>query len=564
MKKIPFINAVSKLALLSAVGLLVACSSGDNDPVGASISGTIFAAAVNGAQVSVIDGSGNEVAAPVPTNDDGEYTLTIPHGSLNQGLYIKSIGGSFTDEATGLNGNAGEMLAFVAAIKNGDSVSVTPGSTIIATLIAKGGKTLAEAQTAFADAFGYAPDASIVPLNATVAPVDGASEEAKLAGLRAATFSQLAMDLGLSQNDQFDLFDALAKDLSDGELNGVDASDVVVTVGAVTLKADIHSSFSQALTGFRASGNNQSGLTPNKIGHVPFAKVAMTNRYKIEYLPGAMDAQTGKTEFKLRITKNSDESAATGLTPGMMPMMNMEAHSHSSAKGSCIEDGSTGIYDCTMYYVMGSVMGSGDSMGYWMLTVKPVMDESAKFYPLVKHMAMGGTSLVKLKGQSGDMVPGMTTSEMQRTYLLFKDGFSGMGNDRIFNLYIATRENMMSYPAVFAGATLNECAVDSDKCKTAHQLNANTMTVEVSTDASAWVGATDVGNTGHWTATGLTGLVDDAEGKIYVRLTINDEVKTTNGKDEEVVTVDGTPILDSNGNEIPNKYATFTITPGGM
>ena len=153
MKKTSFINTASKLALFSAVGLLVACSSGSDDPVDASISGTIFAAAVSGADVTVTDGT-NTVAGPVTINAAGEYSLVIPHGSLNQGLYIKSSGGSFIDEATTLNGTAGEMLAYVAAgsLKSGSSVSVTPGSTIVANLVAKGGKTLAEAQTAFANA----------------------------------------------------------------------------------------------------------------------------------------------------------------------------------------------------------------------------------------------------------------------------------------------------------------------------------------------------------------------------------------------------------------------------
>jgi hypothetical protein len=559
MKKTSFINTASKLALFSAVGLLVACSSGSDDPVDASISGTIFAAAVSGADVLVTDGT-NTVAGPVKTDTDGKYTLVIPHGSLNQGLYIKSSGGSFKDEATKNPGTAGEMLAYKAAIKNGDSVSVTPGSTIIANLVAKGGKTLAEAQEAFANAFGYTPNTSITPLNATVAPAADASEEAKLAGLRAAAFSQLAMDLGLSQDNQFDLFVALAKDLSDGVLNGIDASGSV-DIGSTgfMLEANIQNRFTTALLNFHNTGlmgdtfgSDQTGLTSDQIGSVPFAGVTLTNTYKIQYVPGAMKAMEGKTEFQLRITDKNSADVASGLTVTMMPMMHMAAHEHSSAMGDCTEIGTTGVYDCTVYYVMASVMSSGASMGYWTLKVMAGgMNESATFYPLVM-MAMGDTTMVKLRGQSGDMVPGMTTPEMKRTYLLFKDGFSGMGDNRTFNLYIATRENMMSYPAVYAGTTLNECAVDSDTCKTAHQLIVNTMTVEVSTDAATWFAADGSSNDGKWSVSDLPGLVDGTEGKIYARITINDEVKTTDGMAPAVV------------NDVDNGYATFTITPGGM
>jgi len=543
MKHISLIKTVSRLALLGTVGLLVACSSSDNDPVDASISGTIFAAAVSGADVTVTDGTNPDVAGPVSTNADGEYALVILHGSLNQGLYIKSTGGSFIDEATGNNGTAGEMLAYVAAIKNGDSISVTPGSTIIANLVMKHGKSLTQAQTLFDAAFGYTPDLSVVPVNATATPSAGASDESVLAGLRAAAFSQLALDLGLSQNDQFALFAALAADLSDDALNGVDASNVAVAVGSTTLKADIQNSFSQALVNFRAGGRNKTGLKPNQIGGVPFAKVVLTDSYKVEYIEGMMKAQIGKTMFKLRITNNNDSNPATGLMVGMMPMMNMENHSHSSAKGDCVEDGTTGVYNCTMYYVMGSVMGNGDSMGYWKLKVNigGMSGESANFYPLVKHMAMGGTALVKLRGQEGDKIPGMGGMAMNRPYLLFRDGsLSGMNDNHTCNLYIATRETMMSYPAVFQGTTLN--------AGTAYELAVTAMTVEVSTDGgTSWTSATGSGN-GKWEATGLTGLTNGTEATIYARLTINGEIKTTDG-------------------EAPagaNDYATFTITPGGM
>ena len=69
----------------------------------------------------------------------------------------------------------------------------------------------------------------------------------------------------------------------------------------------------------------------------------------------------------------------------------------------------------------------------------------------------------------------------------------------------------------------------------------------------------------YWLASGLTGLVDDIESEIHVRLTVNGEVKTTDGTDNELVLDgDGDPALDANGDTIPNKYGSFTVTPGSM
>ena len=163
MKKISIVKTVLKLAMLSAAGLLVACSSSSDDTVAstdASISGAIVAAPVNGADVSVVDGNGNIVAGPVKTNATGQYTVSIPNASLAQDLIVKSTGGTYTDEATGNAGTAGEMYAYTSAnlLSNGSSVSATPGSTIIAHLVMNHNKTMTQAQDAFANAFGYTPD----------------------------------------------------------------------------------------------------------------------------------------------------------------------------------------------------------------------------------------------------------------------------------------------------------------------------------------------------------------------------------------------------------------------
>ena len=552
MKQISIMNAVSKLALVGVTGLLVACgSSSSSTPADASISGIITAAPVNGADVSVVDGNGNIVVEAVKTDANGKYTLVIPNGSLGQDLIIKSTGGTFTDEATLLGGTAGEMYAYASAnsLSNGSSVSATPGSTIVADLVMNHNKTMTQAQEAFANAFGYTPDISLHPADATTTPAAGETNESTLAGFRAAVFSQLAMDLGLSQDDQFEMFAALAKDLSDDVLNGVDASGAVaVGTTVVTLEANIQNLFEIALLNFHASGNNLTALNNAQIGNLPFARLALTTDHQIEYVQtGMMAAMEGKSTFLIRITDRISGDGVPGVVPMLMPIMYMADHKHSTPKLDCVPGVVDGDYDCTVYYLMASQMMDGASMGYWDLKFT-VATEVAHFYPAVM-MAMGDTPKVKLQAQTLGTDKIMTMNgEMNRKYFVFRDGLSGMGDDRTFTMFFASIENMMSYPAVFDGVTLIGIV---DLIVNPLTTFVEVSTVEAPVAPADWIAAVDNGD-GTWSAAAIPGLVDGTAGMIHVRLTVNGEVKTTDGKAPGATAT------------IINEYSTFTITPGGM
>lgn len=546
MKQTSVVKSVLKFAPLAlavscSLTLLSGCSSSDSAPANATISGTIVAAPVNGADVSVVDGNGNVVAGPVKTDATGQYTLSIPTASLAQELIVKSTDGTFKDEATGNAGTAGEMYAYASAnsLSDGSSVSVTPGSAIIADLVMNHNKTMAQAEAAFAAAFGYTPDTSITPADATTAPAADETDASTLAGFRAAVFSQLAMDLGLSQDDQFEMFAALAKDLSDDKLDGVDTSGAIAigTTGK-TLEADIQNRFTMALVNFNASGYNKTGLNNAQIGNLPFAKVALTDTYKIEYVQmGMMDPMEGKSTFQLHITDRVSGADVTDKTPMLMAMMHMATHEHSTPMPvpAVSEDGS-GMYTVTLYYLMPSQMMDGMSMGYWDLKFM-VSGEEAHFYPAVM-MSMGDTAQVRLKGV-GDKIMSMATGTMVgRTYYMFKDSLVAAGMTYDFSVFVAAQESMMSFPAVYNGSTLSG--------------NTLGVTVEISDDDGAsWNSAVDGGN-GIWTVTGLT-LTNGVEDQIRIRLTINDTVY------DEVKTIDGSVAVKD-----ANDYQTFTVTPGGM
>ena len=217
-------NLLWQVLALSGVLALGGCNSSD-DPTSSSsttIEGSIFAAPVAGATVTVFDDNGNEVAGPVSSGADGRYRISIPNVDLASALSFVSNGGTFSDEATAeSNVVAGEMSVYVAAgtLGAGDEVHATPTSTIMHELVMTHEKTPTEAVAAIEGAFGYPVDFSIAPTDATV-PATGASDSEKLAGLRAAGFSQLTADLGLNAADQFVLLAALAEDLSDGALDG--------------------------------------------------------------------------------------------------------------------------------------------------------------------------------------------------------------------------------------------------------------------------------------------------------------------------------------------------------
>ncbi len=577
------------------ITLLVACGGGSGndsnppDTAGSTqntLKGSVFASAIDGASCEVTDSIGNVVSDPFTTSVDGSYSVILPSDRRAEDLIVECSGGTFTDEATGLtNRTAGFMAAHIAGgtANAGNTIHVTPSSTIVHDLISQHGKTAMEATALFTDAFGFSPDYTTAPTDAS-APAHGAGPASLLSGLRAATFSQLANDLGLLSTAQFSLFSALAADLSDGTLDGHNASGAITIDGTSTeLPVDIQNRFVRALVNFR-NGRDASGLANSTIGILPFAKTAMTDNYKIDYLPGMHTAVNGKTEFTLKISDHND-TAQTGLAVSIKPKMNMDGMVHGTAfNGTCDESATTGEYGCTVYYLMPSIMMNDRSMGFWELKVMVSGHdgEHVFFHPSVT-MAMGDTAQVRLKGRDDkisssinheadngtgndhdrntihaavrnhpedDNTGGMTNETEARTYYLFKNALTGMTGNHSFEFFIAAKENMMHYPGVSAGTTLNSGDMD-------YELSIVTMSVEVSTDAINWVTATDHGGHGHsgqWVANNIDGLTDGTEAVLYVRLVVEGEQKTTDG---------ATPNALPATNDANNHYAKFIVTPGG-
>jgi hypothetical protein len=532
-------NFMCLLIVAVAMMSLWACGGGGGDSAPSSatstttIAGSVFASAVSGANVSAKNVNGQTIAGPVISAADGTFSINIPTSSLASDLLIETDNGTFADEASARPTTAGKMAAYIkgGSLKAASTVNITPTSTIIHDLVTKYGLTPDNAGTTFNSAFGYLDDVSITPNNTPLTTTD-TDTQSRLAFLHAAAFSQLTKDLSLTPDKQFDLLAAIAQDLADGVLDGKD-NNVPVTVNSVSLD-DIQCRFANALAAVQNdSTTNKTGITADKIGNLPFGKTELTNTYKIQYVPGMMAAVAGKTSFKLKITKRSDGSAATGLTITLMPKMHMATMSHSAPVDVVTEDSSNpGNYNCTVYYLM----ASGPGMGYWELKTSigsGMTGESATFYPTVGMATGSTTARATLKGINDKIAGSMGAAASPRTYYLFNDGGT---TSTSFKLFIAAQESMMSYPPVFAGATLH------DATNTAWTINS--LTVQVSVDEATWVLANPVIG-GHWMVSGLTGLSVGQSGTIYVKLTINNEQKTTDG----------------NAPASANGYATFTVTP---
>lgn len=541
------------LGLILSALIINGCGSSSGDSPGAStITGSVFASHVNGAEVTVYDTDGNIVAGPVTTDPDGSFSLKV---SGRRDLIFESTGGTFNDEATSIDGvAAGTLAAYVSAGTLGSSIHLTPGSTIVKDLVVTHGKTIVEAETAFQAAFAYTPDVSVKPVDVTLANATSFTAEQQLEGLRAATFSQLSKEFGATSNPevQFEMFIAIAEDLSDTMFDGLNGGLSVsywnpVSMQDVDLPEDASRHFVNALLNFRADGNDLSNLSEADLGTLPFSNVAFTNvsGYRV-YIEGIMTPSAGRAVFDFSVETPSGV-AAPGLSVSLLPMMHMSGMKHGSPVESCAETGTPGTYSCVIYYSMGNVMMDGSSMGFWEIELTIDDVDTTYFYPTVAMDMSGDTVYSTLIADNTDMIAGMDMGHGMcclpeyRSYQIYNDGITVdmMDGSYTLDLFIAAETMLMTkYAPLFIGTTLTN-SDEVDWIVTNNGTDTIT-TVEVSINGTDWFTATDAGN-GHWTTAGLT-LMDGMPNELQVKLTVNNVVKQTAGGAD---------------------YATITVTPGG-
>ncbi len=230
--------------------------------------------------------------------------------------------------------------------------------------------------------------------------------------------------------------------------------------------------------------------------------------YKVEYISGTNAPTEGKTTFQLKVTKNSDGSAATGLAGSIKlnPMMDMGEMNHSAPVDVVSESGSAGTYDCTIYYLMG---------GVWQLDVM-IGSEISTFYPSVGMAMAGGDTTKKSMYGASDIVSGMTDTQYNYYFLFNDDAVSAA--TPTFKVYITqTKDNRMTFDPL--------SMISSPTGTVASAI------ISASTDSTFVTGtvtAVDNGN-GHWSMAGLNDLSTAGTYTVYVKLRVDGEDKTSNG-----------------------------------
>jgi len=528
-------NKIASVLLLILAALTIGgcggSGGGSSSVPTTTVNGTVFAGPAAGATVTVKTVNGAVVATSTISDSSGNFTVAVPTAALSSDLIFEAggSGATFTDEATGATTPLGTLSAHVPAgtLTAGSQVTLDPASTILQKLIA-GGKSRSAAFTVYSSSFGYKPNSSTVPVFANIST--SAATAQRLAGFRAAAFSQLTKDVkdqvtgsGIgSAAKQFELLQAIADDLSDGKLDGKKNGASVVTASNFTIPEDILNQYNTSLVNFQNSANNHSKLTASQINAPVPGLVSLTPTYRVEYVPPAGGEVNPKVSFQLKISKRSDGSPATGLASSIVlnPYMVMGAMGGgSNFPGAVVESSTPGTYNATVYYSMETWWGMDM---YWKLYVF-VGVETAPFYPNVAPFPMMDTAVVSLYN-AADTTTGTSGSSTKRRYRIWRDSLAAeSGNNGLYDLtvYVTAPDGYSSYYNGISGlvASSNLYPVYAGRTWTTPSAAVNTVTVQAYI-GNAWVTLTPVvGSNGRYTATGLN-LAAGAN-SVYFRLLVN-------------------------------------------
>ena len=230
------------------------------------------------------------------------------------------------------------------------------------------------------------------------------------------------------------------------------------------------------------------------------------NTYLVEYVPGTA-AMEGKTTFQLKIRNRSDGSPATGLSVSLVPTMHMTDKSHGTPVDVVTEIGTPGTYNCAVYYSMGDHM-MGVLKGYWDLQVK---------------IGFGDRDLLSLCRVPDD----------ERRYLENEDvQYRGRGK-RHHLLPVQRRHGHRGNADLQA---LPHAIGEHDVLPHLHGQRADgygqppwiLSRPPTPPSRRRTVTAADDGN-GHFSMPGLTDLSSAGTYTVYVKLSVNGEMKTTDG-----------------------------------
>ncbi len=180
------------------------------------------------------------------------------------------------------------------------------------------------------------------------------------------------------------------------------------------------------------------------------AITAETDNYIFEYTAGAISGGVGSYTLNVKAKDGSDVSGEEVSSTPVMTMNSGMEHSTPtvSTLGDLDEDGD---FSTQVYYLMGTYNGNGEKQGNWNLNVE--FDGETASLPMEISWTDGGHTT--LYGGEDDKINGMS-GMTPRPYYVFFEGKHHMNNMHMFSVYVATKEDMLNYPAVVAGSTLSK------------------------------------------------------------------------------------------------------------
>lgn len=250
------------------VGAILSAPSGAVEVHGYAI----LSSPLTGARIDfyLLNGKGQQgtVLARTTTNSHGYFTATLSHPG-GQDVLVVTSGGRYVDEITHQRVAADAHDSLRSIITPGETaISITPLSTLAtarATFIAERATHVrlngaaAVSFAAVATQFNLPTVGDVVPQVADLAPAEQtvtATSESRQLGLLLAGLDQEANTLGSSD---FALTDALATDLSSGNLDGVASGTPVMIGQSIPLPPDAVTTMLQsAVNSFAASTENQT------------------------------------------------------------------------------------------------------------------------------------------------------------------------------------------------------------------------------------------------------------------------------------------------------------------
>ena len=217
------INSLKLLVLLIGINSLLACSSSDTANVN-TISGVASKGPISGGHVEVFsllsDGTKSTLLKTATTGTDGSFNAGV--GNYSGAVLVEVSGGTYIDEATGLEVSNTLMRAAIPSVSGQISVTVTPLTELaVAYAESNGGLTadnITTSNTFVSNLFGGVDIIATEPVDVLTTPKNNATQDEIDYGLMLAAISQMVSnDAGITDVNQ--LMGLLLADLADGTLD---------------------------------------------------------------------------------------------------------------------------------------------------------------------------------------------------------------------------------------------------------------------------------------------------------------------------------------------------------